>query len=505
MTRRATTLMTIAQALTRRERRAITRSLAGATLAIGLLLAGCSSTPFVPVPIDNPMALPNLQSETALGLTVSTVLLNDDQARQHFGVDLGDGNVQAMWVRVRNATDRRWWLIRNAVDPDLYSADEAAFLARDNVKGEDYEKLQQYFRDQTVRVLMEPDHVTQGFLFLPQAEGGRYAEIRLASDAWESQQSSNGEGAEPAAGVRNVTPGGGTLPDGRPAESAPRGSFEELRFGFALTLPDGDFDYERLDVQAVYPDRLLPDFDTEQLRAELERLPCCAANEDGEAAGDPLNVVIVGEEQDMMYALARAGWSFTHRITPASVTRLISAALEGEGYAVAPVSALYAFDRKQDIALQRARRNITQRNHMRLWLAPFTHRGRAVWVGQVSRDIGVKLTTKSPTLTTHVIDPEVDITREYLLHSLLAGGYVARFGFVGGGRASTREDPALNLADDPYFTDGLRLVVMLSAYPLPYTQVRSLQWEQSDAPVAEGQSPAANANVYPISAEALRD
>lgn len=443
MTRRACARAAIAQVLTRLKRQAITRSLAG-TLAAGLLLAGCSSTPFLPAPIENPMALPNLQSESAAGLTVSAVLLNDDQARQHFGVDLSEGNVQAMWVRVRNTTDRRWWLIRNTVDPDLYSADEAAFLARDDVKGEDYENLQQYFRDQTLRVLMEPDHVTQGFLFLPRAEGGRYVEIRLASDAWESQQAVNGEGAEPVSEIVNVTPGGGELPDGRPAESGPRGSFEELRFGFALTLPDGDFDYERLDVQATYPDRLLPDLDTEQLRARLEGLPCCAANKDGEAAGDPLNVVIVGEEQDLMYALARAGWSFTHQ-------------------------------------------------------------GRAVWVGQVSRDIGVKVTTRSPTLTTHVIDPEVDITREYLLHSLLAGGYVARFGFVGGSRASTREDPALNLADDPYFSDGLRLVVMLSADPLPYTRVRSLQWEQSDAPVAQGQSPAANANVYPISAEALRD
>ena len=42
---------------------------------------------------------------------------------------------------------------------------------------------------------------------------------------------------------------------------------------------------------------------------------------------------------------------------------------------------------------------------MRLWLAPFRFEDRPVWIGQVSRDIGVKITPKSPTLTTHVIDP----------------------------------------------------------------------------------------------------
>ena len=111
--------------------------------------------------------------------------------------------------------------------------------------------------------------------------------------------------------------------------------------------------------------------------------------------------------------------------------------LPARAYPVAPVSSLYVFGRKQDVALQRARRSIAQRNHMRLWQAPFRHEARPVWVGQVSRDIGVKVTPKSPTLTTHVIDPQVDATREYLLHSLIGQGFVDRFGFVKGSAAGT--------------------------------------------------------------------
>jgi len=200
----------------------------------------------------------------------------------------------------------------------------------------------------------------------------------------------------------------------------------------------------------------------------------------------------------VLNSLTRAGWSFTHRITLRTVRREVGAALEGVPYSVAPVSSLYVFGRKQDVALQRARRSIAQRNHMRLWLAPFRFEDRPVWIGQISRDIGVKVTPKSPTLTTHVIDPEVDTTREYLLHSLVAEGFVDRFGFARGSAFATPDRPRYNLTGDPYHSDGLRLVVMLAPEPVPPDHIRSLLWEQSAAPIAEGQSDAARRNVRPI-------
>ena len=44
----------------------------------------------------------------------------------------------------------------------------------------------------------------------------------------------------------------------------------------------------------------------------------------------------------------------------------------------------------------------------------------------------------------------------------------------------------------------MRLVVILSPQPIPADQIRSLLWEQSAAPIAEGQTEAANRNVRPI-------
>jgi hypothetical protein len=443
-----------------------------------LALAGCATT-FEPKRLATPEELRDVQSKTVGDVGVSVSILTDEQARQHFGVDFGRHGLQALWMSVRNGSDRRLWFIRNILDPDFYSAEEAALLVHGDVPRDAWPALHQYFRDESIRVQLAPRTVSEGFVFLPRVEGGRYVDIRLQGDAY----------LETSPMREPVVSPSGAVPSRPP---------RELRFDFALPLPDGDFDYEQLDPAHTYAGQLLPNLSLDELRATLERLPCCALDADGQREGDPLNVVIVGESQDVLNSLSRSGWSFTHRIDFRTVRREIGAAIGGTAYPVAPVSSLYVFGRKQDVALQRARRSIAQRNHMRLWMAPFRFEERPVWIGQVSRDIGVKATTKSPTLTTHVIDPQVDLTREYLLHSLIGQGFVDRFGFVKGSAAGTPSQPRVNLTGDPYHSDGLRLVVMLAPEPVPPDEIRSLLWEQSAPPIAEGQSKAAERNVRPI-------
>jgi hypothetical protein len=83
-------------------------------------------------------------------------------------------------------------------------------------------------------------------------------------------------------------------------------------------------------------------------------------------------------------------------------------------------------------------------------------------VGQVSRDIGVRYTLKTWNLTTHKIDPDVDEAREYVMGDLMEAGRVSRIGYVEGVGAIDPLTPRRNLTGDPYFTDGMRAVVMLS-------------------------------------------
>ena len=117
----------------------------------------------------------------------------------------------------------------------------------------------------------------------------------------------------------------------------------------------------------------------------------------------------------------------------------------------------------QELALQKARASINERIHLRLWPTDISFRQHPVWIGQVSRDIGVRLTSKTWNLTTHRIDPDVDEARDYVLDYLVSSLRVSAFGYVSGVEPASRANPRRNLTGDPYFTDGQRAVLLLSA------------------------------------------
>ncbi|EAQ98634.1 LssY C-terminal domain-containing protein [Congregibacter litoralis] len=438
---------------------------------VSAVLCACAIRgPYQPSSLAIPEALANVKTKAVNDVEVSVAILTDKEAEEHFGLPLGDNDIQAIWMRVTNATPSHLWFIPNVLDPDIYSPDEVTLVTSGAIREEDRDRARQGIRDASMRLSLGSDSVHEGFVFVPRANGGRYVDVRLVQDLAELQR-------QKTAAIND---------DGTP----PVADQFEFRFGFAIPLPDGIFDYEKLDPEKTYVGKALPDLSREELRERITTLPCCASNKEGTGDGDPVNVVIIAKAGDVLNSLSRAGWSFTHRITLKSVLHLAGATLQGNSYPVAPVSDLFLFGRKQDFALQRARNNIAQRNHMRLWLAPFTHHNTPVWVGQISRDIGIKITSESASFTTHIIDPEVDLAREYLLHSLLADGLVQGFGFAAGSRAASKEQPALNLAKDPYFSDGLRLVLILSADPVPYTEIESLLWDEVVAPMADWQSKA---------------
>ena len=192
-------------------------------------------------------------------------------------------------------------------------------------------------------------------------------------------------------------------------------------FSILMVVPGFYADYHVSEVfrREIYPPEKIVNYtDDDAFRVALEALPCCATNEDGSKNGDPLNLVIVGGLDDAFPALVRRGWSPTEQKWSGAIMKMVTSALSGERYVNAPVSDLYLFGRAQDLALQKARDTIHQRNHLRLWLSPMRYRGKPVWVGQISRDIGVRLTFHSPTFTTHKIDPDVDEARTALTEDM---------------------------------------------------------------------------------------
>src|SRR5262249_191397 len=138
------------------------------------------------------------------------------------------------------------------------------------------------------------------------------------------------------------------------------------------------------------------------------------------------------------------GWHLARQLNVTSAIDTARAFIFRDEFLTSPVSPLYLFGRKEDIALQKARSTINERVHARLWLTPYTFEGRRVWIGQVSRDIGVRLTHQTWNLTTHKIGPDVDFDRGYLVQDLMMSGFVELYGYVNGVGATGMSRPLLN-------------------------------------------------------------
>jgi hypothetical protein len=86
---------------------------------------------------------------------------------------------------------------------------------------------------------------------------------------------------------------------------------------------------------------------------------------------------------------------------------------------------------------------------------------------------------------THKIGPDVDFDRGYLLQDLLMSGMTERYGFVDGVRAAPASAPRRNLTGDPYYTDGMRVVVFLSDQRTLLGETKRLPWEAPPTPKQE--------------------
>jgi hypothetical protein len=357
------------------------------------------------------------------------------EAQAIYGVELASKHIQPVWVEVRNDSTAPYWFLPSGLDPNYFSPSEAAFAfhtGSDDADRQLDEKFQKLHFQNPVR----PGSTEAGFMLVNLDEGFKAIDIDLISR-------------------------------------------EDVKsFSFIIADPDFKADYKMVDFNTLHAaEEIINIEDEEELRRVLEELPCCTTNAKGDEFGDPLNLVLIGETNDIVPALVRRGWHATEVIWSRAILRTIKSFIKGERYRYSPISPLYVYGRRQDIGWQKARSTIHERNHMRFWLSPIRYRGQKVFVGQISRDIGVKLTLKSPTIWTHVIDPDVDEARRYLVEDLAYSQALARHGYVKGVGVVTREDPKMNLMGDPFYTDGLRVVLFFEPRPYSLSEIEFLEWE----------------------------
>ena len=393
---------------------------------------GCAT--FNPTPMEQVPFMERAETQSSDRVSVTAAVLSADEAKQVFGTKMYKKRIQPIWLEITNHTEDFLLFLPSSLDPEYFSPLEAAQKAGWTWRKASHREAADFFLDHQIELQVPAGATRSGFVYANRDKGVRLVMAEVVGKGWREH------------------------------------------FEFLVEVPGFQADFHRVDADSLYPDQEIVDLDHDGLRAWIEQQPRSVTNKDGSKEGDPLNLVVVGTEHEVWPAFARAGWDPTETLRTGSALKTGVFGIFGGSYRYAPISSLYVWGRPQDIALQKVRSNIHYRNHLRLWLAPVTCEGKPVLLGQISRDIGSRFTTKSPTLTTHRIDPDVDETRENLVQDLIYSQGLEAFAFAGGVGEAPPESPRENLTGDVYFTDGRRLVMWLTDTPTTILEIEYIEW-----------------------------
>ena len=168
--------------------------------------------------------------------------------------------------------------------------------------------------------------------------------------------------------------------------------------------------------------------------------------------GDPLNVALIGTEFQLQKIMKAASWYPAAALGFKSDLKIAADTVLSRPDDAAPVSNLYLFGRKEDLAFEQpVGDNPRHRHHVRFWkTGKLSEDGRPQWIGSAVYDERVGLSRTTGQIT-HVTASDVDVERDYLFaclektgdlkdHSLETGFHNQLEGRNGGG--------------DPWRTDG---------------------------------------------------
>jgi hypothetical protein len=172
--------------------------------------------------------------------------------------------------------------------------------------------------------------------------------------------------------------------------------------------------------------------------------------------GDPVNIAFVGTEEELHRALSLARWYAADPITLKSSLRIAADVVLKKPYDHAPVSDLFLWGRRQDLAYEQpVGDSPKQRHHVRFWRSEEVDAaGEPLWLGAATFDERVELSRTAGGVT-HKIAPEVDRERNKLVVDTARSGVLDGYYWVD---RFHLDREGVNGGGDPYRTDG-RLAV----------------------------------------------
>jgi hypothetical protein len=192
-------------------------------------------------------------------------------------------------------------------------------------------------------------------------------------------------------------------------------------------------------------------------------IPLYSVTPDG-FASDPVNIGLIGSQNQIVNAMTRAGWYLADRRTPRTVAKEALSILLRRSYPNAPFSTLYLFGRRQDLGFEvGVDGHLSHRHHVRFWACNlqgpeefhqdvnfwrrlhqpyYTSQRRQLWVGAASKDIGIAPIRHNAQIT-HMIASDTNAERELIVQDLQKTDLVASVHMINAGRAYSLRNRAL--------------------------------------------------------------
>lgn len=183
----------------------------------------------------------------------------------------------------------------------------------------------------------------------------------------------------------------------------------------------------------------------------LDDVPTITYTADG-IPGDPLNLAAVATEREFKLLMLAAKWYPADPLTLKSCLEIAEATVLKRPYDEAPVSSLYLYKRKEDLAFEKpVGDDPRQRHHVRFWKSDkLDADGRPLWIGSATYDRAVGLSRTTGQITHHIA-ADVDAERDGLIADWSATGRLAET-YVVADFQKAKE--GRNGGGDPWHTDG---------------------------------------------------
>jgi len=289
-------------------------------------MSACAS--FRPVPLEELSFMQRVETEEQDGIRVSVAVLSREEARQAFGVNLQKRGIQPVWLEIENRTDEVFWFMMSGLDPNYFSAHEAAYMNHFRFGGKANKQMDNYFSDVSLERSIRPGEINSGFVFSNETVGTKEIRARLYSN-------------------------------------------KDVRtFNIFVSIPGVQSEWDRKDLKAIAAQSKIYIESEEDLREALRALPCCTQKEDGSGEGDPLNLIMIGGVPTLG-AFITAGWDET----------------EFQQDFRSFFGAAYLYGRLPDVQFQKSRRRVDSVNLVQLWITPLRYQGELVLAGSVGRNI----------------------------------------------------------------------------------------------------------------------